>query len=112
MAKTTTIQGIVKNVQTHLAVRGGGQQGHTNVRSYEIMTFDVVPGENPNQSVSVEIVGGSAFRNTGVIRSVPVSDGDEVRITGKMKEHGRFLRAEETDNLTTGVNTAGRRWSL
>jgi hypothetical protein len=111
MARTTTTQGIVKTVQTHLAVRGGGQQRHTNVRSYEIMTFDVVPSENPNQSVS-EIVGGSAFRNTGVIRSVPVSDGDEVRITGKMKEHGRFLRAEETDNLTTGVNTAGRRWSL
>jgi hypothetical protein len=108
----TTVEGIAKNVKTHLAVRGGGQQGHTNVRSYEIMTFDVAPKDNPNQPVSVEIVGGSAFRNTGVIRSVPVSDGDEVRITGKLKERGRFLRAQETQNLTTGVNTAGRKWSV
>jgi hypothetical protein len=76
------------------------------------MTFDVAPKDNPNQPVSVEIVGGSAFRNTGVIRSVPVSDGDEVRITGKLKERGRFLRAQETQNLTTGVNTAGRKWSV
>lgn len=76
------------------------------------MTFDVIPSDSPNRSVSVEIVGGSAFRNTGVIRSVPVSDGDEVRVTGKLKEHGSFLRAQATTNLTTGVNTTGRKWSI
>jgi hypothetical protein len=112
MANKVTLQGIAQNVRDHTVVRGGGNQGQVNVRSYETITFDLqVKGDDRAVSVPVEIVGGSAFRNTGVIRSVPVSDGDQIRVQG-IQKRGGFIRATETENLTTGVNTSSRKWSI
>jgi hypothetical protein len=113
MANKMTLQGTAQNVRDHTVVRGGGtHQGQVNVRSYETITFDLrVQEDGRSVSVPVEIVGGSAFRNTGVIRSVPVSDGDQVRVQG-IQKRGGFIRATETENLTTGVSTSSRKWSL
>jgi hypothetical protein len=111
MAETMSVKGTVKNVRTHTQVSGGGGgsaggQTSVHVSSYEVMTFDLRQGDGSDaQSVPIEVVGTRVR-----FRTIPVSDGDHVHVTGAWKKRLEFLRASEVDNLTTGVKTKGRRW--